>query len=106
MSEQISLFDSDHDKRYQFYGHHCNDDWSTKTATVNGVSDIVQSFSVELTKDELKKICRHAIKIIRIRYGYVIRFLKNNVKKELFVRFDNYTTNKKRNVFEHIDLYF
>ena len=65
MNEQISLFDSDIDKRYQFYGHYCNDDWSTKTAMVNGVSDIVMSFSIELTKVELKKICRDAIKIVR-----------------------------------------
>ena len=64
MNEQISLFDSDNDKRYQFYGHYCSDDWSTKTAMVNGVSDIVMSFSIELSKDELKKICRDAIKII------------------------------------------
>ncbi|MBW9285532.1 PcfU, partial [Enterococcus faecalis] len=48
MNEQINLFDSDIDKRYQFYGHYCNDDWSTKTAMVNGVSDIVMSFSIEL----------------------------------------------------------
>ena len=48
MNEQISLFDSDNDKRYQFYGHYCNDDWSTKTAMVKGVSDIVISFSIEL----------------------------------------------------------
>ena len=106
MNEQISLFDSDIDKRYQFYGHYCNDDWSTKTAMVNGVSDIVMSFSIELSKDELKKICRDAIKIVRFKYGYSIKFLKNNVKKELFIRFDNYTTNKKRDVFEHINLYF
>ena len=51
MNEQISLFDSDNDKRYQFYGHYCSDDWSTKTAMVNGVSDIVMSFSIELSKD-------------------------------------------------------
>ncbi len=55
MNEQISLFDSDNDKRYQFYGHYCNDDWSTKTSMVNAVSDIVMSFSIELSKDELKK---------------------------------------------------
>ncbi|WP_438843573.1 PcfU [Enterococcus sp. AZ029] len=106
MNEQINLFKTDNDKRYQFQGYYCNDDWSVRTATVNGVSDIVQSFSIELSKDELKNICRGAIKIIRIRYGYSIRFLKNNVKKELFVRFDNYTTSKKRNVYEHINLYF
>ncbi|WP_025188014.1 hypothetical protein [Enterococcus faecalis] len=106
MNEQINLFDSDIDKRYQFYGHYCNDDWSTKTAMVNGVSDIVISFSIELSKDELKKICRDAIKIVRFKYGYSIKFLKNNVKKELFIRFDNYTTSKKRDVFEHINLYF
>ncbi|EAW7488500.1 PcfU [Enterococcus faecalis] len=106
MNEQISLFDSDNDKRYQFYGHYCSDDWSTKTAMVNGVSDIVMSFSIELSKDELKKICRDAIKIVRFKYGYSIKFFKNNVKKELFIRFDNYTTSKKRDVFEHINLYF
>ncbi|HBD0803896.1 TPA: PcfU [Enterococcus faecalis] len=106
MNEQISLFDSDNDKRYQFYGHYCNDDWSTNTAMVNGVSDIVISFSIELSKDELKKICRDAIKIVRFKYGYAIKFFKNNVKKELFIRFDNYTTSKKRDVFEHINLYF
>ena len=99
MNEQISFFDSDIVKRYQFYGHYCNDDWSTKTAMVNGVSDIVMSFSIELSKDELKKI-------VRFKYGYSIKFLKNNVKKELFIRFDNYTTSKKRDVFEHINLYF
>ena len=93
MNEQISLFDSDNDKRYQFYGHYCSDDWSTKTAMVNGVSDIVMSF-------------RDAIKIVRFKYGYSIKFFKNNVKKELFIRFDNYTTSKKRDVFEHINLYF
>ncbi|RRQ83060.1 PcfU [Enterococcus faecalis] len=106
MNEQISLFDSDNDKRYQFYGHYCSDDWSTKTAMVNGVSDIVMSFSIELSKDKLKKICRDAIKIVRFKYGYSIKFFKNNVKKELFIRFDNYTTSKKRDVFEHINLYF
>ncbi|AVR90450.1 PcfU (plasmid) [Enterococcus faecalis] len=106
MNEQISLFDSDNDKRYQFYGHYCSDDWSTKTAMVNGVSDIVMSFSIELSKDELKKICRDAIKIVRFKYGYSIKFFKNNVKKELFIRFDNYTTSKKRDVFEYINLYF
>lgn len=73
---------------------------------VNGVSDIVISFSIELSKDELKKICRDAIKIVRFKYGYAIKFFKNNVKKELFIRFDNYTTSKKRDVFEHINLYF
>lgn len=106
MNDQISLFDSNNDKQYQFYGHYCNDDWSTKTTMVNGVSDIVLGFSVKLTKKELKKICRNAVKIGRYRYGYSVRFLINNVKKELFVRFDNYTTSKKRDVFEHINLYF
>lgn len=106
MNEQISLFNIDNDKRYQFQGYYCNDDWSVRTATVNGVSDIVQGFSIELSKDELKKICRGANKIIRIRYGYSIRFLKNNVKKELFIRFDNYTTSNRKDVYEHINLYF
>ncbi|EGO6608554.1 PcfU [Enterococcus faecalis] len=106
MNEQISLFETDNDKRYQFQGYYCDDDWSVRTARVNDVSDIVQSFSIELLKDELNKICRSAIKIIRNRYGYSVRFLKNNVKKELFIRFDNYTTSKKRNVYEHINLYF
>ncbi|UDM48386.1 PcfU (plasmid) [Enterococcus faecalis] len=106
MNEQLSLFDYDSYKRWRFYGCQCNDDWSTKTAIVNGVSDLVQSFELDLTKDELKKICEDAVEISRMRYGYFIKFIKNNVKKELFVRFDNYTTSKKRDVFEHINLYF
>ena len=106
MNEQISLFDSDNDKRWQFYGHYCNDNWSAKTETVNGVADIVLAFSVKLTKNELKKICREAIEISRSKYGYFVRFFTNNVKKELFVRFDNYNTSKKRDIFEHINLYF
>lgn len=106
MNEQISLFDSDNDKRWQFYGHYCNDNWSAKTETVNGVADIVLAFSVKLTKYELKIMCRNAIEIIRLEYGYSIRFLTNDVKKELFVRFDNYRTSKRRDIFEHINLYF
>ena len=39
-------------------------------------------------------------------YGPLGVEFKNNVKKELFIRFDNYTTSKKRDVFEHINLYF
>lgn len=106
MNEQVSLFDSVSDKCLAFYGCYCNDDWSTKTATVNGVSEIVQSFSIDLSKDELKKICRDAVKIDRFRYGYYVRFIKNNTKKELFIRFDNYTTSKRKDVYEHINLYF
>lgn len=106
MNEQISLFDAGNVNRCRFYGCYCNDDWSTKTETVNGVSDIVQSFSIELSKDELKKICRDAVKIGRFKYGYYVRFIKNNVKKELFIRFDNYTSSKRKDVYEHINLYF
>ena len=106
MNEQINLLELDNDKLWQLYGHYCNDDWSAKTETVNGVTDIVLGFSVKLTKNELKKICRDASEISRIKNGYSVRFLTNNVKKELFVRFDNYTTSKKRDVFEHINLYF
>lgn len=62
---------------------------------VNGVFDIVMSFSIEFIKVELKKICRDVIKIVRFKYGYFIKFLKNNVKKELFIRFDNYIMSKK-----------
>ena len=106
MNEQINLLELDNGKLWQFYGHHCNDAWSVKTETVNGVTDIVLGFRIKLTKNELKKICRDAIEISRIKYGYFVRFLTNNVKKELFVRFDNHTTIKKRDVFEHINLYF
>ncbi|UER70874.1 hypothetical protein LM511_13195 (plasmid) [Enterococcus faecalis] len=55
MNEQISLFDSDIDKRYQFYGHYCNDDWSTKTAMVDDLKDLVNRDTVTVHSTSLFK---------------------------------------------------
>lgn len=108
MSEQLSLFDSKSiTDRVSFYGYYCNDDWSTRVHTVDGVPGIVDGIRFELTKLELKVICRGAVKVAApMQYGYEVFFEDDGIKKEIFVRFTNFTTSKKRTVFEHIDLYF
>lgn len=109
MNEQISLFDNFDCDNYKlrFYGNYCNDDWSCKTKKVGNIPNIVDCIAFELTKAELKDICRKALLIVPCRpYGYDVRFEMEGIKQEIFVRFVNYTIRKNRTVFEHIDLYF
>jgi len=107
VNEQISLFESDSDFKVPFYVYLCNDDWSLKTKMIDGVPNIIEWYETELNKSELKEICRCAVKIGRPGiYGYDVFFEDDEGKKNIFVRFLNFTTSKKRTVFEHIDLYF
>lgn len=107
MNEQINLFDTDNDSKVSFYVYYRNKDWSIKTRTVDGISGILDWFEIELTKSELKEVCRKAIKIGKPSiFGYEVFFEDDEGKKEIFVRFLNYTTRRRRTVFEHIDLYF
>lgn len=107
MMEQLSLFAESlpSSKQFKFSGNYCNADWSCKTKTKNGIKNIVDRIDFNLTKVELKTICRKAVKIEVRNYGYSV-FFEDDGKKKLFVRFDNFTTSRRRTVFEHIDLYF
>lgn len=107
MDEQLSLLDDNSIRCMSFYGYYCNDDWTTKTKIVDGIVDIVESFRIVLNKKELKDICRQAVLISRDGpYGYSIYFVDAGIKKEIFVRFTNFTTSNRCSVFDHIDLYF
>lgn len=107
MNEQINLFDTDNDSKVSFYVYYRNKDWSLKTKMIDGAPNVVSWYEKELTKSELKEICRCAVKIGRPGiYGYEVYYEDAGVKKEIFVRFLNYTTSRRRSVFEHIDLYF
>lgn len=102
MNEQMSLFDSD--SKLLFDVCYCNPDWTIKTKASNNVVD---GYKVELTKRELKEMCRKSVSIKRFgSYVYRVRLEEFGIKKELTIRFENYTTSKMLNVFEHIDLYF
>lgn len=105
MEEQLSLFEPT-DKKIRFSGAYRNDDWSIKTKIVGACKDIVDSFEENLTAHELKKLCDKSVKVERFNYGYEIFYEENGFKKSLTVRFDNYTSSKRRSVYEHIDLYF
>jgi cytochrome c biogenesis protein ResB len=105
--EQLSLMDSENDTELIFWGNYCNDDWSTKTKNTGQSADIVDGIQLKLTKAELKSICRRAVRVnAPIQYGYEVFFEDDGVKKEIFVRFINFTTRNRQSVFEHIDLYF
>ncbi|MBO0419085.1 PcfU [Vagococcus fluvialis] len=106
--EQLDLFsdiNSSEDKLL-FYGSIQDENWKTKTHTVDGVPNIVMDASRELTKNELKSLCRSAVKIIRKTYGFTIHYAESEVNKEIFVRFVNETTKAKIDIFQFIDLYF
>lgn len=105
MIDQLSLFEST-DKRIKFFGNYCNGDWSIKTKTVGKCKDIVDLFEANLTAHELKKLCDKSVKVEIFNYGYKIFYEENSFKKSLTIRFDNYTSSKRRTVYEHIDLYF
>lgn len=107
MNEQLSLFSMDSSDSLVFYGHYCNEDWSAKTKTADDVENIVDSIKFNLTKSELKKLCQNAKEVFRDGiYGYTVQWEENRIKKELFVRFINFKTSPRRNVMEHIELYF
>lgn len=110
MNQQLSLFENEFEainERLEFYGHYCNDDWSVKTDTVDGVPDIVDWEFIALTKNELVSICNKAKSAKKAGpYSYKVRFMQDGVKKELFVRFGNYSAREKWSVLEFIELYF
>lgn len=107
VNEQLSFFDDTSIGCVSFHGYYCNDDWTTKTKRVDEVTDIVEWFHVTLTKTELKNICRQAVLISKDGpYGYSVYFVDDGIKKEIFVRFNNFTTSNHLSVFEHIDLFF
>ncbi|WP_414842159.1 PcfU [Enterococcus saccharolyticus] len=107
MNEQLSFFDDTSIGYVSFCGYYCNDEWTPKTKRVDEVTDIVEWFHITLTKTELKKICRQAVLISRDGpYGYSVYFVDDGIKKEIFVRFNNFTTSNHLSVFEHIDLFF
>ncbi|MGM0183461.1 hypothetical protein IGK74_002426 [Enterococcus sp. AZ150] len=105
MIDQLSLFEST-DKRIKFFGNYCNDDWTIKTKTVGKYKNIVDGFEAILTAEELKELCDKSVKVELFNYGYEIFYEENGFKKSLAIRFDNYTSSKRRTVYEHIDLYF
>lgn len=107
MDEQISLFDDQYSSSKIWFS--CNlVDEHLKIATheVDGVKNIVISDDRELTKNELKELCRRSFKTERLTYGFKVYFLDGTQNKCLFVRFMNWTTSNKINVFEHIETYF
>lgn len=106
--EQLDLFsdiNSSEDKLL-FYGSIQDENWETKTHIVDGVPNIVMDASRELTKNELKDLCRSAVIIARLTYGFKVFYNEEGVNKEIFVRFVNNKTKAKVDVFQHIDLYF
>lgn len=101
--EQLSLFEESSDKKLRFYGSYRNVDWTIRTSTKKNVVD---SFTLHLTKNELKAICKQATKIEIYGFVYRVYYVEDGQNKELSVRFDNYRPSKRRSVFEHINLYF
>ena len=60
-----------------------------------------------MTKNELISICNEAKSAKKVGpYSYEVRFVQDGVKKELFVRFGNYSVREKWSVLEFIELYF
>ncbi|MDM8212801.1 PcfU [Enterococcus hirae] len=107
--EQTSLFaEEEAARRLPVWScRYCNDDWSGRTKTVGNCNDIIDSFRLITTKEELKQICRRAVNIKKSGpYGYRVRYIDDGVKKEIFIRYQNYPASKRRSVYEHIDLYF
>ncbi|MBO0430453.1 PcfU [Vagococcus fluvialis] len=106
--EQLNLFSdiNSSDSKVLFYGSLQDENWKTKTHVVDGVPNIVMDASRELTKNELKDLCRSAVKIVRATYGFYVFYIENNIKKEIFIRFINETTKSRVDVFQFIDLYF
>lgn len=106
--EQLDLFSDVNrsDSKLRFSGSLQDENWKTKTHTVNGAKGIVMDGSKELTKKELKNICRSAVNIIRKTYGFTIQYVESGVNKEIFVRFINETTKAKIDVLTFIDIYF
>lgn len=105
--EQLSLFKPTiANGTFKFYGNYCNDDWSCRTKTVDGVEDIVDSIIFVLTKKELLDVCSKAVSVNRRNYGYTVLFEDGDIKKELFVRFTNQTTKKKWTVFDFVENYW
>ena len=101
--EQMSLLEESSDKKLKFYGSYRNVDGTIRTIAKK---NIVDSFTLYLTKNELKAICREATKIEICGFVYEVYYVEGDQSKEVSVRFDNYRPAKRRSVFEHIDLYF
>lgn len=108
MHEQLDLFSevTSENKKVTFYGSLQDENWKTKTHTINGAKNIVISDNKELSKQETKDLCRQAVKIERRAYGFEIFYIENEINKQFFIRFSNETTKSKVDVFKFIDLYF
>lgn len=106
--EQLDLFSevTSENKKVTFYGSLQDENWKTKTHTINGAKNIVISDNKELSKQETKDLCRQAVKIERRAYGFEIFYIENEINKQFFIRFSNETTKSKVDVFKFIDLYF
>lgn len=106
--EQLSFFDEESSiEKVEFLSYYCNEDWSVKTETIEGFSNIVVYDILKLTKAELIEICRKAESSKKSGpYGYKVFYIEDGVKRKIFVRFHNYKAKVKWGVIEFINLYF
>lgn len=105
--EQLSLFESENNLLLGFEVFTCDENWKLKTQDINGAEGIVISEKRILTKTQLKELCRKNVRELKPAvYAYRVFFEEKGYKRELTVRLGNYTTSKRRTVFEHIDLFF
>lgn len=100
---QLSLFESY--GTLEFNGTIRKINWSYQFKP--GTKDILISYSVSLTKEELLLLVNKSVKSERRIYGYEIYYTdKDGVNKELFIRFINEKTKSKETVSEFVEKYF
>ena len=100
---QLSLFESH--GILEFNGTVLKKDWSYQFKS--GTKDIVISYTVSLTKEELLLLVSKSLKSRRAVYGYNIYYTDSDgVNRDLFIRFINETTKAKESVSEFIEKHF
>lgn len=100
---QLSLFESH--GILEFNGTVLKKDWSYQFKP--GTKDIVISYTVSLTKEELLLLVSKSVKSRRAVYGYNIYYTDaDGINKDLFIRFINETTKAKETVSEFIEKHF
>lgn len=84
----------------------CDSQFNLKTHNVDGINNICITEKREFSKQELLDVCKRAAKISRGNYGFQVYFKDENKYQKINVRFENYTTNSKKNVLQHIETYW